>query len=164
MTTEKLIPSYEIPMPAITICSPVVVKKEFYDHLSFAIKYNTTYENCAYIFYQTCSLKDGQKMSEIIDDELNFSLKDFENCSPKFDDFIYRDEIAGERINSDNFTSRVVTNYGFCYSLNLMEKIFDKNSISEEFKKFGTSKDFGGEIYEESHKSEEEWMIEDGYK
>jgi hypothetical protein len=31
MTTQKLIASHQIPMPAITICSPIVMRKKSFD-------------------------------------------------------------------------------------------------------------------------------------
>lgn len=160
MTTVKLIPSYEIPMPAITICSPLVVKTEFYDQTKFLPNFDTWMEKCFFIFLQTCSLQHSEWVLEFELNSYDFSVRDFDKCG---ENFIYEVTFADKLNNSEHYMSRVMTNYGFCYSLNLIENVFNKKIISKEFDEFRVAKDIESEIFDKVFVDEPQWSLSDGY-
>lgn len=142
-TTEKVISSNEIPMPAITICSPIIIRSWIFNPklhqvgngTSKADQFNALYQHICIFFYAVERIKlfpyHVENHVKLLDESFHAIDETFGNC-----------EFQRKEIECDEMLRRVLTHFGFCFSFNLLDfkQIFDTREISEDFKSYENSK------------------------
>lgn len=127
MTTQKVIPSYKVSMPALTICPPMIfakrkIEKEF-----------------SALFWHVCNF---DKAAEIFnnDPQLNFEnpVKLLDEFSPTIGEIFSSCSFRGQRVKCDKIVTRVLTDFGFCFATNEldMSEIFNVEVIGDDFKSY----------------------------
>lgn len=137
---ERTIHSHMVPMPAITVCSPLISS----DYAA---------EEFRPLFWHVCDLD----MSKILFKwyYLNISFENpvnlLDEYSPRHDDVLDLCYYQGKAKLVQYFVRRILTDYGFCFTANLLdiEEIFDVNEISDEFWSYkrGSKEEFELENY-----------------
>lgn len=127
MTNELIIPSHRVPMPAITICSPSISEKKYIEH-----------EDFFQLFWHICDLEYSKIVYEISTKSFGNPVKLLDQFSPKINEIFDYCYFKEEDKSCKKLFRRVFTEYGFCFTLNLLDidEIFDMEVISEDFKSY----------------------------
>lgn len=117
MTTERLIPSYDIPMPALTICSQLLVKKYKLDFLKIYLN-NSLYrgdenDSCYPPLAELCSSGLGRSHKKA------FQPERLKSCLPTASEVFYSCRMAGKLYDCKNAIS-VLSAFVNCFSFNTM--------------------------------------------
>lgn len=130
LKTERMVPSNTVPLPAITICSPVVASRSHETENSSA--------ELSDLFWHMCDLDSSQDFYDMAPNDTFFRnpVKLLEKFSPEMSQTTLRCTVRGERKECRPYLTRVLTDFGFCYTANMMnpEEILNMNTISDDFK------------------------------
>lgn len=145
----KLIPSYQIPLPAITICTPLLARKdvanisEIYalNMLNIGVRKNRRKINnqCLPAFVHSCNSKWANSISPSTNfDNFNQTVEYLDRCSPQLNETFINCFHQNEPIFCEQMVNRVLNDEGFCFSLNMLgiNSIFNHKTISSDFKSY----------------------------
>lgn len=154
--TNRYVAASEVPAPAITICSPVAMRKGFANYSELMLqwrdpelrdKINMTDHEKNYLaaLIQVCFPSHADKTKKQLQNRskknfmklLNYSS--FEDVNKIFKSCVYK----GNQTNKcDKFFNKVLTDDGFCYSLNMQDSstIFNEDVISDDFSGYKRTK------------------------
>ncbi|KAL7027665.1 hypothetical protein ACKWTF_005516 [Chironomus riparius] len=183
LVNEEYIHSYTIPFPAITICPPIYIKSEFLNvsKLHSDLQNNRTIKDEDKLLIpssiHTCVNNDQQSIVNLQLKFLkskNFDEKVIENmdrAAPSISDTFAKCEV-NEFNGCENIFIRTYTDFGFCFSFNLMgyNSLFN-DDISSDFEAYKRKKivknwsnDADIEFHDDDYEDQEEtWTLEDGY-
>lgn len=164
MTTERIVPSYEIPMPAITICSPLLVKKSVIDMREKSdLNYTSDDINqqCYPLYWQSCNMALSIKLSEKYS-KINFKnpIQTFSECSHTLEETFSRCWFQRKEVRCEDILNRVITDFGFCFSINMLDmgSIFTSD-VDDDFKMSYEAK--ASKIF---NTKQVDWNLTDGFK
>lgn len=161
----KLKQAQEVPFPAITICSPLVIKNnlthlmKYYEHYSSTngsvLPLSISEQNFLAAKSQVCALV----FHEMVDkgtknrDERNF-VKLLDEGAPSIDETFSRCSIKYSQVDCNSMLNRVITDLGMCYTFNLQnfKTILNSDDISSDFNS-----------YKNNETVKNHWKLEDGY-
>lgn len=152
--TLRMRPMREIPFPAITICSPLFARDEMANFSRFYAEY---------------SEKSGKILPFLTPDEQNYLSANIQACTPTSASMIVKScmnrtekniskllressldvpelfaacRFKKNYIKCEKILNRVLTNNGYCYSLNMQsyQTIFNENVVSGDFDSYKRKK------------------------
>lgn len=140
--TQSLIPNYEIPMPTVTVCSPLLTNSRDINLRNsvknFKIKSFDIHDKCILPLIDACRLEYTESM--IPQNLFNYvanatSIDILSECSSKTKDIFYRCFENQIRVDCGSLFNRILTSFGFCYSWNMLDldEIIDTNITAEDF-------------------------------
>lgn len=162
--SEKFMQAKDIPFPALTICSPLVIRGNLTNLLKYyenyilnggsIIKMSSSEQNflaakaqvCTLVFYKM--IDEGTKNRT----EYNF-VKLLDQGAPSVDETFFRCSNRYSTVECNLMLSRVLTDLGMCYTFNMQSYnlIFNKG-VSNDFNSYNNSL------------QKEHWNIEKGFK
>lgn len=178
LVNEKLINSRNIPFPAITICSPLIIKSEFLNMSKFREEFKERKhgddENLA-IMASSAQVCLGEILylgNKLKNESLNENVfKNLNDYSPRIDDTFKECKISGYD-GCKRLFIRSLTEMGICFTFNMLgyHSIF-RGNISNDFyiyKRKNITKvwkdDAKIEYYDDKNNPEPpKWSLEDGY-
>jgi acid-sensing ion channel, other len=162
---EKFKLAREIPFPALTICSPVVMKPEYGQLVDYIEKYkyekivkNLSKSEQDYVAVKTqvCALLAFPWVMEGTKDRDESDLVKLLNTSaPTIEDTFYECNVRYRQVQCKNILNRVLSDHGFCYTMNSqnLDDIFNKEVISSDFDSYKLNNPEYSNI----------WSLENGY-
>lgn len=122
ITTQKSIPSYKVPMPAVTICSPLLARKSKVDFRAVCENSSTFVANkCCPVLNALCHGEIDSGQPE------DFSL--FEECLPSTNDIFALCTMRHERVSCSNSFVRTVSYFVNCFTFNMLKVRDPKNGL-----------------------------------
>lgn len=172
----NLIPLREIPFPAVTICNPIFTrdqKPNLYEVLKSdrqKLKLSIEEQNHLAANVQACTPQLSGRILKFCPQRNQTSIveslrKKFENLNEVFVFCSFR----YKKIDCDRFLNYVLTDFGFCFSYNLLgfNHLFNTNVIADDFKSYQEAKilhDFGGWNFTfDTEETKSMWTLEKGY-
>ena len=137
-------PEFEIPFPAITICSPVFSKhqmanyNDYMKNIAHLMPVNLSSAQQNYLAANThwCAPNVGGYILEKCPDrtELNI-VKLLGESSLTSDELLVSCYLRNYMVECQKIFTRVLTDYGFCYTFNMKgyNTVFNEDEISSEF-------------------------------
>lgn len=178
-TELKLIPSRDVPFPAVTICNPIFsrnnspnLREIFKNPLinltidqqnSLAANIQSCAPNLASKVISSCPLRDHSAINQILRNKFLAISDSFIVCVFGF-----------HSTKCDRLLNYVLTDYGYCFSYNLQgfQQIFNSMEIAEEFKSYERTNIRVN--YDRDHldhkkivddeNDDTQWSLESGYK
>lgn len=148
-------------MPAITICSPLLVKKSVIDiREKFASDFTVEDKQCYPLYWQSCNMAIAVKLSKTYPSIYFERASDtLSECSHSLNETFSRCWFQRKEVNCDDILNRVITDFGYCFSVNMldMESIFT-TEISDDFKSYEAR---GSNIF---NRQQIDWSLVGGYK
>ncbi|XP_070504703.1 pickpocket protein 28-like [Chironomus tepperi] len=187
--TVRMRPMREIPFPAITICSPLFARDNMANFSRFYAEYTSTNgkilpyltpeeQNYLSANIQACTPTSASMIEKSCSKrtEKNIS-KLLRESSLKVPELFAACRFKKNYIKCEKMLNRVLTNNGYCYTLNMQsyQTIFNENVISGDFDSFKREKiaksfDKENQLYNESFNDADgnltdanQWSLDTGY-
>lgn len=162
--SEKTIQAELIPFPALTICSPFMMKSKYTNYMKYQESFNkgitlnlsVSEQNYLAAKSQSCSLHKWKILENGTKDRNNFNFaKLLEESAPSVDDLFVYCSIKGVKKDCNSLLTRALNDHGMCYSFNMQsfKSIFNEVEISSDFHSFKNNEE----------KEEIQWSLDKGY-
>lgn len=134
---ESLTPVFQIPFPAVTICSEVKVKKSEFDFVEVFQRENLTEDELTNLkaLYQVCEFRNLKNFSEILDaSKSNDSeiLSTLERLAIPMNEIFEGCRYGEQKFSHchDHFT-KIITDEGVCYTFNMLDEsdVFHRDTM-----------------------------------